>query len=356
MSSVPRGFLLSVAVFTLIYAFVSFLFSLLISFGLFVIFCSLFVVFISYARIPAPSQKVVEEILGLDYYEVKSEDASNLDKECPSSSGFVMPIVAHRGACLDAPENSLTAFRLVKLRGVHGVELDVSLTKDKVPIVFHDEVVDRVTNGAGRVVDLTYEEIKELDLSTKFIFPQEFSLERIPKLSEAIDLCLDLDLRIMIDVKEPDSQLADAVLAEYKRRPELKKRAMVSSFFPNIIYLVRLGDPDIVCSMAVRPNFFAYKDFIPGFGPSHPRFDAWWKHWGACFLDQLLEISQYSFTPYFLGLSAILSSHVGVDIVKLSHWRSQGLRVFIWTLNDPVAKKYCHEVLRTPYLTDTLDL
>jgi glycerophosphoryl diester phosphodiesterase len=87
------------------------------------------------------------------------------------SQQLILPVVAHRGACLDAPENSLTAFRLVKQRGVHCVELDVSMTKDGVPIIFHDDFVDRVTNGTGRVTDLTFAEIQKLELSSKFIFP-----------------------------------------------------------------------------------------------------------------------------------------------------------------------------------------
>ena len=65
---------------------------------------------------------------------------------------------AHRGASAYAPENTLEAFQLAVSQKADGVELDVQLTKDGELVVAHDETIDRVSNGSGRIVDHTLEE------------------------------------------------------------------------------------------------------------------------------------------------------------------------------------------------------
>ena len=73
-------------------------------------------------------------------------------------------IFAHRGASGYAPENTLEAFALAITQGADGIELDVQLTKDGIPVVIHDETIDRVTEKKGWVKDYTLKELKELDL------------------------------------------------------------------------------------------------------------------------------------------------------------------------------------------------
>ena len=64
-------------------------------------------------------------------------------------------IMAHRGASGYAPENTLEAFELAVRMGAYGVELDVHLTKDGEIVVAHDETVERVSEGSGRIADMT---------------------------------------------------------------------------------------------------------------------------------------------------------------------------------------------------------
>ena len=71
-------------------------------------------------------------------------------------------IFAHRGASGYAPENTLEAFALAITQGADGIELDVQLTKDGIPVVIHDETIDRVTEKTGFVKDYTLKELKEL--------------------------------------------------------------------------------------------------------------------------------------------------------------------------------------------------
>lgn len=71
--------------------------------------------------------------------------------------------VAHRGAGRAAPENTLSAFRLGAAHGFKMMEYDVKLSADDVPILLHDDTLERTSNGAGRAADFRYAELAKLD-------------------------------------------------------------------------------------------------------------------------------------------------------------------------------------------------
>lgn len=77
-------------------------------------------------------------------------------------------ILSHRGAGFLAPENTIDGMHLGLQLGAHVLELDVRLTKDGELVVFHDEVVDRVTNSVGFVANFTLEQLRELDAGYRF--------------------------------------------------------------------------------------------------------------------------------------------------------------------------------------------
>jgi glycerophosphoryl diester phosphodiesterase len=90
-----------------------------------------------------------------------------------------MRIIAHRGASTVEPENTLRSFNRALGAGVEGIELDVQLTRDAVPVVIHDTSVDRTTNGSGPVSRMGFEELSRLDAGKG---------ERIPSLFQALSL------------------------------------------------------------------------------------------------------------------------------------------------------------------------
>ena len=77
-------------------------------------------------------------------------------------------VIAHRGASSVAPENTLAAFREAVRLGADGVELDVHLSADGVPVVIHNISVDATTDGTGLVNDMPVAQLKELDAATHF--------------------------------------------------------------------------------------------------------------------------------------------------------------------------------------------
>ena len=94
-------------------------------------------------------------------------------------------IFAHRGASRYAPENTLAAFRLAHSLGAPAFELDTMLTGDGIPVVIHDDTLDRTTDGHGKVSGMTLAQIQQYDAGKRF--PDDFSGERIPTLETVLD-------------------------------------------------------------------------------------------------------------------------------------------------------------------------
>ncbi|MAG57500.1 MAG: hypothetical protein CMJ83_14505 [Planctomycetes bacterium] len=124
-------------------------------------------------------------------------------------------VIAHRGGAMEAPENTMAAFRLAIEAGFDVVELDVKLTKDDRAVVFHDDTLDRlaaVTDGRP-VRTLTLTEVQSFDVGHRF--HEKFRGEHPPVLEDV--LALDWSrTRLMIEVKAEKSaanrrRLADAV-------------------------------------------------------------------------------------------------------------------------------------------------
>lgn len=109
-----------------------------------------------------------------------------------------MKVWAHRGASGHAPENTLPAFELAHMMGADGIELDVQLTRDGVPVVIHDERIDRVSDSTGLVKDYTLEELRKFNMSKNF---PAYGKIAIPTLEEVYELVKNTDLVINLELK-----------------------------------------------------------------------------------------------------------------------------------------------------------
>jgi glycerophosphoryl diester phosphodiesterase len=109
-------------------------------------------------------------------------------------------VVAHRGASGYAPENTLVSFlKAIELKA-DAVECDVHLSKDDVPIVIHDEKLNRTTNGEGYVKDYSLKELKSLNAGYRKRFADEFKDEKIPTLREVLETCKS-KIGVVIEIK-----------------------------------------------------------------------------------------------------------------------------------------------------------
>ena len=147
-------------------------------------------------------------------------------------------IWAHRGASARAPENTLAAFRMALEDGADGLELDVHLTRDGVPVVIHDGTVDRTTEGTGQVRELNWQEISGLDAGTWF--DQAFAGEAIPALVEVFQWNAG---RLDLNVEIKESSAGRAVLEIWRRFPV--NRLLVSSFDHDLLKALHCLEPEL---------------------------------------------------------------------------------------------------------------
>lgn len=108
-------------------------------------------------------------------------------------------IVAHRGGGLLAPENTLAGIRLARNLGFVGVEFDVKLTADGIPVLMHDDTLERTTDGSGAVAQTSYKEIARLDAGGWF--GNEFSGEPVPSFAAASALCREAGVWANVEIK-----------------------------------------------------------------------------------------------------------------------------------------------------------
>lgn len=114
-------------------------------------------------------------------------------------TGGSLEIIAHRGYSARAPENTLAALEAAYQAGADAVEFDLHTAACGTPVLFHDAMLSRTTNGVGPVRRRTFAQLARLDAGGWF--SQEFAGERIPSLDEALELCRGRPGRVYAEVK-----------------------------------------------------------------------------------------------------------------------------------------------------------
>jgi glycerophosphoryl diester phosphodiesterase len=194
-------------------------------------------------------------------------------------------IYAHRGLSGRYPENTLLAFRQALVVGVAGIEFDVHVTEDGVPVVIHDRDVSRTTNGSGLVDQMTLASLKLLDAGFG---------ERVPTLAETLDLVGD-EVHLDIEIKGRAAEQATLdVLATF-----LRARWAISSFNWDTLRALRRLDS--------RAELW----------PLAERADA-----------ALLAIASE------LGSPAVSLRAAAFSESSAQTLRDAGLRAMVWTVND----------------------
>lgn len=140
-------------------------------------------------------------------------------------------IVAHRGASGYAPENTFTAFDHAIGLGCPDIELDVRVTRDGVPVVFHDETLERTTNGTGPLAALPYAQLHTLDAG--FWFSSDFAEQRVPTLEQVFAQYVGR-ARFTVEIKVPNAGLEAKVLG-LMTRYGVRSSSSLCSFHPEVI-------------------------------------------------------------------------------------------------------------------------
>jgi len=172
-------------------------------------------------------------------------------------------IVAHRGITTDAPENTITAFQRAVDLGADAIELDVRLSSDRIPMVFHDYYLEGVTSVSGPIFNYSAEQLREVVVHNRNR-PGPIT-DRIPTLPEVLEqFGGKIGLEIEIKGPEPEAPgIIGNVLRKYKNHWGL---ISVTSFEPALLLAIQKECPGISSDLLfplsepwMKPDVVAYQ-------------------------------------------------------------------------------------------------
>ena len=188
-------------------------------------------------------------------------------------------IVAHRGFRAKYPENTLSAFEAAIEVGADMIELDVVMTRDRVPVVIHDSTLDRTTDGKGKVSEHTYSELKKLDAGSWF--SPKFQGEYIPTLEE---LLIKIRGRITVNIEikpecfENPAPL-DAIeiqICNLVEKLDMSNSVLISSFehsfFPRIHFWYKKFGKSSLLRIAPLQENYLLEELVLEFCQRHRAF------------------------------------------------------------------------------------
>ena len=144
-------------------------------------------------------------------------------------------LIGHRGVKDLCPENTLESISRAFEIGLNFVEIDVKISKDRVPILLHDDTLDRTTNGSGLAIDYDYENIKKLDAG-KFFYKENTNIF-VPKLEDILSLCTNNNGNLNIELKPNKNFEKENVYQIYKITKNINQIDIFFSSFDMISIL-----------------------------------------------------------------------------------------------------------------------
>lgn len=203
-------------------------------------------------------------------------------------------LFGHRGSPEHEPENTLPSFLRAIADGCNALELDVHRTKDGHIVVFHDDVLDRTTNGTGRVAEHTLAELKSLNAAHGW----EGRNEEIPTLKEVVDALPETTI-FNFEIKNFSffsEQRTELELVRFIRENKLRDRVILSSFNPLNIWRVKMSDPRIFTALLwFNPSILSLRHPM-GVHLSHPDLFHPFEenvNWGVRFWSRIKNIPMH---------------------------------------------------------------
>lgn len=174
-------------------------------------------------------------------------------------------IIAHRGASEIAPENTLIAFQYAKKNNINWIEFDIQLTQDNIPVVIHDNTLDRTTNSTENInIDqIKYNNLKKLDAGSWF--NKKFKSTKIPSFQETFEFCNNNKINLCIEIKTAKTLEQKKILVNkiceiiksylnQESNKTLNIYILVSSFCIETLTLVRNILPNIPIAPVISIN------------------------------------------------------------------------------------------------------
>ncbi|MGO4889779.1 glycerophosphodiester phosphodiesterase family protein [Anaerobacillus sp. MEB173] len=182
-------------------------------------------------------------------------------------------IFAHRGYSAAYPENTMAAFKAAEQLHVDGIEFDVQLSKDNIPVIIHDSTLERTTTGYGEVRACTFQQLQEL--SAGKWFSNYFQVEKIPSLEQLLNWAKGTTLLLNIELKPRPidrALLCDAVL-QLVRKYQLEDRVIISSFDHKLIQHISSKKPHIESAIIVASSLVNPANYLKTVGVTSLHYD-----------------------------------------------------------------------------------
>jgi glycerophosphoryl diester phosphodiesterase len=171
-------------------------------------------------------------------------------------------IIGHRGAAAVSPENTIAAFTRALRDGADGIEFDVRLARDQVPVVIHDATLQRTSLIEGNVHDFTALQLSRVDVGSRFnrrhpqLANDEFASGAVPTLKRVFEVLADTPCLFYLEMKSDgsESELLAEKVVRLIRRHSLRERVIVESFELAALVSVKRIDKSIRTAALFEPQ------------------------------------------------------------------------------------------------------
>ncbi|QEN08009.1 glycerophosphodiester phosphodiesterase [Oceanispirochaeta crateris] len=175
-----------------------------------------------------------------------------------------MIVFAHRGASAYAPQNTVPSFKMALAMKAQGIELDVQLSSDGVPVIIHDFMLDKTTDLSGFVHTHSWQELRKADAG--LWFGEEYRETRIPSLEEVLalipkDVLLNVEIKSITSLNQPVARIVSQVLNQEKDR-----NLIVSSFNHPILKDFQLLSPEVKIGILTANDFINFPAYVESSG------------------------------------------------------------------------------------------
>lgn len=180
---------------------------------------------------------IITITLGILNFNILTSEATINNEECK------VKFIAHRGLSSCAPENTLPAYILAGKNKFYACECDIQETKDNEFILMHDDTIDRMTNGVGKVSDFTLKELRNLRIDAGSNIDKYENL-KIPTLNEYLEICIKEKITPVIELKNLSKRSIKKLLNTI-RKHDLEDKVIIISFNKVILQTIRQRNLDI---------------------------------------------------------------------------------------------------------------
>ncbi len=264
----------------------------------------------------------------------------------PFVKNFRPLVIAHRGDSFNIPENTIQSFEDAYNASVDCIETDIHLTKDKHFIFFHDDRLDRTTNGEGKVSDYTLEELKTFDVGYHFekmetdedgneikTYPFRDKGFKIYAVHEILPMFPKV--RFNLDIKNSDPT-APALLADLLKSLKVEDRVIVGSFHQSQVYKFRKSAPYITTSAGPKEvvKFWRKSRKSPKKKAALPNYMAELSTTMDVYEERQIQIfgKPLPYTALQIPEGYYFLRIVSPDFIHFAHYL--GIAIHVWTIND----------------------